>query len=345
MGKARELKRMSSTPEALEQIHPQLRTLASSSAARLFSRIPITPHSLRLIRVLTRLRPMTAKAKGVVADTLWIPRADEDQGIKVLRYRPKHKAQSVPLLLWLHGGGYVMGNPKSDAALCEHFARELGAVVLAVQYRLAPEHPYPAALHDSYRVLQWVKENAPALGVDIERMAVGGASAGGGLATSLAQYTTDRHEIDLAYQLLVYPMLDDRTLQRVADSPHDFLVWDKRSNRFGWQSYLGALFDSPSLGESTSAYAVPARRQSLAGLPPAWIGVGSADLFYDEDISYAERLQASGVPCEVYAIPGAFHGFDVLAPDLPLAQAFLHAQTEALRRALQSTALPSVSGS
>ncbi|HUN22284.1 MAG TPA: alpha/beta hydrolase [Anaerolineales bacterium] len=327
---------MTANSETLEQIHPQLRALANSPAARLFSRLPINPHSLRLIRILTRLRPITTTAKDVVADTLWIPQAHDAKRIKVLSYRPKQLAPPAPFLLWLHGGGYVMGKPESDAALCEHFARELGAVVVAVQYRLAPEHPYPAALHDSYCVLNWAKENALALGVDVRRMAVGGASAGGGLAASLAQYTVDRQEIDLAYQLLVYPMLDDRTVLRLEDSPTDFLVWDKRSNRFGWQSYLGASAHNASLNESVLSYAVPARRQSLAGLPPAWIGVGSADMFYEEDISYAERLQASGVPCEVYAVPGAFHGFDVLSPNLPLAQTFLRAQTEALRQGLRA---------
>lgn len=241
-------------------------------------------------------------------------------GIRV--YRPVDGADVAPALLWIHGGGYIMGAAQQDDKLCRRFSSQLGITVASVEYRLAPEHPYPAALEDCYSALRWL---AAAPTVNAERLAIGGASAGGGLAAALALLARDRGEIDVALQLLLYPMLDDRTPRRAVDG--DYRLWSPRSNRFGWAAYLGAT--DPQI-------AVPARRRDLTELPPAWIGVGTRDLFHDEDLAYAERLRNAGVPCQVEVVPGAFHGFDQVAPKAAVSQRFFASQCAGLRAALNT---------
>jgi acetyl esterase/lipase len=177
--------------------------------------------------------------------------------------------------------------------------------------------------------LKWVAAHAEQLGIDSKRIAIGGASAGGGLAASLVQLAHDRLEIEPIFQLLVYPMLDDRAVLRTDLDDGDSIIWDQKSNRFGWESYLGKACGA----EDAPAYAVPARRADLSGLPPAWIGVGSLDIFHAEDVAYAQRLQACGVACELIVVPGAFHGFDVFNPKIPIVQDFRRSQICALKKA------------
>ncbi len=229
-------------------------------------------------------------------------------------------------VLWIHGGGYVMGSPVADHALCSRLADNLGALVVSVAYRLAPEHPAPAALEDCHTALAWIKDAADELGVDPARIAVAGQSAGGGLAAALAQLAHDRREVSVAAQVLIYPMLDDRTV-RGADPAVGHFVWTRSSNRFGWTAYLG---QDAGTGDPVP-YAVPARRSDLAGLPPAWIGVGDLDLFRDEDHAYAARLRSAGVPCATLTVPGMYHAADVLCPDAPIMRDFRDAWTRALR--------------
>ncbi len=285
-------------------IHPELR-----SAARFVPRKLIYPWTLPVLRRLTALqRP---SGDGVELLTL-------SSGIGIRLHRPRNGTVRGPALLWIHGGGYVLGSPAQDDILCRRFADTLGITVAAVRYRLAPEHPYPAPLEDCYSALQWLA-GLPA--VDPGRIAIGGSSAGGGLAAALALLTRDRAEINPVLQLLVYPMLDDRSVGRHLDDTGHRL-WNATSNRFGWQSYLGAA--DPEV-------AVPARRTDLAGLPPAWLGVGTLDLFHDEDLEYARRLQSAGVPCEVHLVPGAFHGFDGIAPKASISRQFFESQCASLR--------------
>ncbi len=207
--------------------------------------------------------------------------------------------------------------------LCRRFARVLGVTVAAVDYRLAPEHPYPAPLEDCYAALTWLAE-LPA--VDPARIAIGGASAGGGLAAALALLARDRGEFTPTLQLLAYPMLDDRS-GSTPENPN-YRLWGPKSNRFGWAAYLG---------NADPKVAVPARHEDLSGLPPAWIGVGTHDLFHDEDLAYAARLTAAGVPCEIETVPGAFHGFDLVVPKAAVSKAFFASQCASLRSALAVT--------
>jgi acetyl esterase/lipase len=197
-----------------------------------------------------------------------------------------------------------------------------------VDSRLAPEHPYPTPLEDCYTALAWLHSQP---GVDHDRIAVGGASAGGGLAAALAQLALDRGRFAVTFQLLTYPMLDDRSAVRPArPGDRDHRLWNRASNRVGWSAYLGTPPSSPGL----TSPAVPSRRGDLSGLAPTWIGVGSADLFHDEGVDYATRLQAARVSCELYVVPGAFHGFDLVAPKVPVVKDFCAQRRAALREAL-----------
>jgi acetyl esterase/lipase len=291
----------------LTEFHPDLRR-----AARYIPKQIVTPVTLPLIRAAERL--MWRRRPPSDVEVLTLP-----SGVGVRLFRPAGGVTDpAPAMLWIHGGGYVIGRAAQDDALCRRFARQLGGVVASVDYRLAPEHPYPAPLEDCYSALQWLVR-LPS--VDAARVAIGGASAGGGLAAALALLTRDRGEIPLAAQLLVYPMLDDRTVGKHLDNP-GLRLWNHSSNKFGWSSYLGGA--DPEV-------AVPARREDLSGLPPAWLGVGTLDLFHDEDLVYAERLKAAGVRCEVEIVPGAFHGFDGVVPKAHVSQSFFHSQCALLR--------------
>ena len=217
-----------------------------------------------------------------------------------------------------------------DDSNCADFVRELGITVVSVDYRLAPWHPFPAALDDGYAALMWVKSQAQRLGFDVNRLAIGGNSAGSGLAAALAQFAHDRDEIKLVFQLLVYPMLDDRTVLRTEIDDSNNVTWSHNNNRFGWKSYLG----KDGGAEGVPNYSVPARRADLSGLPPAWIGVGTLDIFHDEDAAYAQKLQESGVECELVIVPGTFHGFDRFDPLLPIIHNFHKSQITALKKYL-----------
>jgi acetyl esterase/lipase len=272
----------------------------------------VGPRSLKLIRRLSGLR-RSKTPDGVEVLTL-------GSGVGVRLHRPVGVEQPGPALLWIHGGGYVMGSAQQDDALCHRFTRELGITVAAVDYRLAPEHPYPAPLEDCYSALTWLA-GLPA--VDRARLAIGGASAGGGLAAALALLARDRGELTPTLQLLAYPMLDDRS--GAGPKNPNYRLWGPKSNRFGWSAYLG---------NADPMIAVPARHDDLSGLPPAWIGVGTHDLFHDEDLAYAERLTAAGVPCHVEVVQGAFHGFDLVVPKAAVSQSFFASQCASLRTAL-----------
>jgi len=273
-----------------------------------------------VIRVLSGVTKRRSGPGDVEAITL-------GSGVGVRLFRAAGVAEQAPALLWIHGGGYVIGSAQQDDAVCRRFSRKLGITVASVDYRLAPEHPYPAPLEDCYSALTWLA-GLPA--VDPDRVAIGGASAGGGLTAALALLTRDRGDIKLAFQLLVYPMLDDRssTAFGVPANPN-YRLWSPRANQFGWAAYLG---------NADPEVAVPARHDDLSRLPPAWMGVGTNDLFHDEDLAYAERLKDAGVPCEVEVVPGAFHGFDHVVPKAQVSQRFFTRQCDVLRCALSTAA-------
>lgn len=306
----------------MSAFHPDL------ALARWIPRFSFGP---RLTRLMQKAKPRVPDAPDdVVIEDVTVPGPDGAGPVSLRVYGPRSLRAPSPALFWIHGGGYISGSPEQDEASSIGFARTLGITVVALRYRLAPTHPSPAALDDAYAGLRWVFEQAEARGIDVSRIAVGGASAGGGLAAGLVLYAHDRGEVRPAFQLLVYPMLDDRTVTRTDMDTRNVRIWSTGSNRFGWTSYLGAEPGSDGI----SPYAAPARRDDLTGLPPAWIGVGTLDLFHDEDLVYAERMLASGVECEVVTIPGAPHGFDAVFRKANVSREFWRTQAEALRRAL-----------
>jgi triacylglycerol lipase len=254
--------------------------------------------------------------------------------VRVLHYTPPAAKPGRPALLHIHGGGYVLGTPDMNDAANRSTALSLGIEVVSVDYRLAPEAVWPAALHDCYAALVWMAANAAELGIDPSRIAIAGESAGGGHAAALALYARDQAKDhggpSICFQLLDAPMLDDRTGTSSDPHPHvGHFVWTPARNRFGWTSLLGM----PAGGPEVPAAAVPARAEDVAGLPPTFVVVGALDLFLEEDMEFVRRLTRAGVPAELHVIPGAYHGFG-MAQGAPQVEHALDLKRRALARAL-----------
>jgi len=264
-----------------------------------------------------------------IADRL-APSHEPGVEVPVRIYRPRDAGGPLGALLLMHPGGYVIGSPAMEELTARRLADELGIAVVSVDYRLAPEHPYPAAVEDCYGALRWLGREAANLGIDPDRIAVGGASAGGGLAAAVCLMTRDRGGIAPVFQLLIYPAIDDKNIEPASDSVPENLFWTREAARIGWTAYLGGRQASNDVPE----YAAPLRASDLAGLPPAFIGVGTADMIIDESIAYAERLAAAGVEVELRVYPGAFHAFDSFAPMSRVARTFSAERDAALVRAL-----------
>jgi len=242
-----------------------------------------------------------------------VPGPDGDPEIRLRVHRRKGLEGPRPCLFWIHGGGYVLGAPEQDDLRFDRWCQRFDLVGVAVQYRLAPENPYPAGVEDCYAGLSWVKSHGGEIGVDAGRVGIGGPSGGGGLAAALGLMVRDRGDFEIDYQMLIYPMIDDTRTSVTAN--WDVPVWDTGSNEFGWTSYLGEL-----AGGEIPTHAAPSRERDLSGLPSTYIMTGSLDAFCDEDIDYAKRLNQCGVPVEFHLYPGAPHGFDGFAPGTAVAR-------------------------
>jgi acetyl esterase/lipase len=310
----------------MSDFHPELRR-----SARLIPRFSFTPRLARFARFVQRLRGLAKppEVAGLDIRDVTIAGPAGNPALRLRVYRPVAGTGPRPALLWIHGGGFIIGTPEQDAANIVEMCQKLGIVVAAVQYRLGPDHPFPAALDDCYAALRWLHQGGGDPGTARDRIAVGGNSAGAGLAAGLVLAAHDRGEVPVAFQLLFYPMLDDRTTLRLGLDQARFRMWNSKSNTLGWSSYLGR---EPG-GAGVSDYAAPARRERLAGLPPTWIGVGTCDLFHDEDVAYARKLAEAGVPCTLKVVEGAFHAFDLANPQAPVVQDFKSSYLDAMRRA------------
>ncbi|MGO9925536.1 MAG: alpha/beta hydrolase [Mycobacterium sp.] len=282
-------------------------------AARFLPRGNALHRGYRIQRALTNLMGNAGRIRSV-------PVAAVDEHVTVRLHRPAGLPERAPALLWIHGGGTIMGHAAQDDRFLRKLSHLTGVAVAAVQHRLAPEHPYPAPVEDCYAALRWLARQR---WVDPDRLAVGGASAGGHFAAAVAQRAHDRNEVKLAFQMLVYPMLDDRT-GADRDGSSRFM-WTGSDNQLAWRWYLNG---------ADPVEAAPARREDLSGLPPAWIGVGALDLFYQECLDYARRLRAAGVPVHEEIVPGAFHAFDQIADKAPISVKFFASQCDHLRDAL-----------
>lgn len=271
----------------------------------------------------TALIPLSDRVERT---THYVPGKDGAPDVAVRVHRPKDATGDLPCVYFMHGGGYVFGTFLQDDLRFDHWSPKMNCMGVSVEYRLAPETPYPGPLEDCYNGLKWVYENAPALGIDRSRLGIGGASAGGGLAAGLALLVRDRGEFPIAFQLLIYPMIDDRMTS--VSSSWDVPIWSPQSNNDGWTAYLGG----PRGGENVPIYAAAARATELEGLPPAYVMVGALDGFLDEDVDYALRLTHAGVPTELHVYPGGPHGFDGLLPGTQLARRARHDMEEWLAR-------------
>lgn len=314
---------------AMSDFHPELRR-----SARLIPRISFTPRLAKFARFVQRLRgvPKPPRVAGLDIRDITIAGGEGNEALRLRIYSPVSITAPRPALLWIHGGGFIIGTPEQDAATIIEMCRELGIIVAAVQYRLGPDHPFPAPLDDCYAALGWLHQSADGLNIAKDRIAIGGNSAGAGLAAGLVLAAHDRGDLPVAFQLLFYPMLDDRTTLRTGVDQSRFRMWNSKSNAVGWSSYLG----SEPRKEHLSDYAAPARRTELAGLPPTWIGVGTCDLFHDEDVAYAHNLVGAGVSCTLKVVEGAFHAFDLVNPKAPVVLDFKSSYLTTMKQTLCS---------
>jgi acetyl esterase/lipase len=261
------------------------------------------------IELASKAYPAPEPAPGVTA-TGFTAVAPDGADVPLVWFTPADRAEPGPAWLYVHGGGMVLGSVALDDSMIRQHVAQTGVPMLAPDYRLAPEHPHPAPVEDCYAALVHLTRHAGELGVDPSRIGVTGFSAGGGLAAAVTLLARDRGGPAIARQLLVYPMLDDRTtLPDPAIAP--YATWTYEDNALGWRSLLGDLADDQDVPWSAAA----ARATDLTGLPPAYVETAELDIFRTEDVVYAERLAAAGVPVELHLHPGCVHGFDGIAPD------------------------------
>jgi acetyl esterase/lipase len=315
----------------VDQIDPELRKVVEKLPTDRpldLSEIPVA--RIKMKKMVTALLANLPAVEGVTSEDQFAPGSKGDPAVRIRVYRPSDQSATLPALYWIHGGGYVMGDIDQDDRLMAQLVKRIGCVAVSVDYRLAPEHPFPAPVEDCYAGLKWLFAHANELNVDPSRIAIGGASGGGGLAAGLALLVRDRGEVNVAFQLLIYPMIDDRNATPASYAITDPRMWNRESNRLGWKAYLGR----DGGGADVSPYAAASRATDLKNLPPAYIPVGALDLFVDENIEYAQRLVQAGVPTELHVYPGAFHGFDLFAPSATVSKQFKADRDDALRRAL-----------
>lgn len=309
-----------------DRVHPELRSLFS-----VLPEVAYTRENLAAMR-----REMQEFAVGAAAslpvndDVLTserrIPGAPGDPDVRIKIYRPRASDGPLPGLLYIHGGGYILGSADMMDPALQQLVSELECVIVSVDYRLAPEHPYPAPLEDCYAALRWFSDNAEELGSDSSRIAVMGPSAGGGLTAALSLLARDRNGPSIRFQMPLYPMLDDRGLTKSSHEITDDRVWNQAKTRLAWELYLGT-------NEEATPYAAPARATDLSGLPPAYTCVGDLDPFRDETIDYVRRLSQAGVPTEFHLYPGCFHGFEEYLPSAEISQRVIKEYRAALQRA------------
>jgi acetyl esterase/lipase len=269
---------------------------------------PTTPQGFRKLKWLTSRLAKRDRPKDLEVIETQVPRRDGKQ-LRIVIYKSRRPSGNpVPGILWAHGGGYLIGVPEQDVAIFRRLIGTSECVIVAPDYRLGFEAPFPAALDDCYDALLWLRRHAEELGVRTDQIAVAGMSAGGGLTAALTLYARDRGEPRIAFQMPLYPMIDDR-METASSIDNDAPVWNSVANEVAWRIYLGELY-----GKDVPPYAAAARATDYRGLPPTCTFVGDLDPFRDETLEYVRQLRQAGVPvaCELYQ--GAYHGFDVLVP-------------------------------
>ena len=279
------------------------------------------------LRAAIKSEPVDFPENVLVEDVL-IPGLNNDPDVKVRLYKPIDLAKESPCLLWMHPGGMTIGDANMEDLTSAQRAVDHSCLVASVDYRLAPENPYPSAPDDCYAALLWFANNASELGISSSRIAIGGASAGAGLAASTSLRARDESGPEIVFQLLTYPMLDHRNTNPSSYGVmDDFRVWNRKANLISWEAYLGDLTDIPT-------YASPSLEVNLSNLPPTMISVGALDNFVDECIDFAQRLMQAGVRTDLRVYGGAFHGSVGFVSHSPISIEWAKAENDALHRAL-----------
>jgi acetyl esterase/lipase len=313
---------------ARDLIDPEMRVPLDAQNAALpggFNSIPdIVERRAMAEQLSAARRPPPNPAVAIEERTVPGPAGAPDVTLRI--YRPVSGSSPRPGIYFIHGGGMILGSARRDDGIASMFCEQLGATVVSVEYRLAPENPHPAHVEDCYAGLEWTARHADELDIDLGRLAIYGASAGGGLVIATALMARDKGYPAVTFQMPIYPMIDNRHETPSSHEITDVGVWDRDGNIEAWAWYLG--------DGKADDYAVPALAENLAGLPPAYIDVGTVDLFRDEDIAFAMRLMTAGVPVELHVWPGAYHGAENLAPEAELSRRIWAARVEAMRRAL-----------
>jgi acetyl esterase/lipase len=246
--------------------------------------------------------------KGLNCSEEYITCKSDGSKLRIRIYKPLIPKENVPGVLWIHGGGYAIGSPEQSGETYKRLINESNCVIVAPDYRLSIEAPYPAALEDCYEALLWMKDNAKQLGIRDNQLMVGGESAGGGLTAALTLYSRDKREVNIAYQMPLYPMIDDRMTSESAKD-NNAPVWNSDSNRWAWKLYLGKLYE-----KEVPAYAAAARAADYRNLPPTFTFVGDLEPFRDETIEYVENLRKAGVAVDFELYKGCYHAFDIMCP-------------------------------
>ena len=280
-----------------------------------------------LLENVEKMKAINPASSNVLRENHFVSRKGGNPELKLRTYRPKGKEGTLPCLYYIHGGGMIMGSVENYDVNASMLSELLEVMVVSVEYRLAPEDPYPAQLNDCYDGLIWLDSNKDKLQIDSSKIVLYGQSAGGGLVIATSMKVRDQGGPKISFQMPIYPMIDDRHETPSSHEITDIGVWDREGSIEAWKWYLG--------GKQADSYAAPSRSDSLEGLPPTFIDVGELDLFRDENIDFVQRLIQAGITTEFHLYPGAYHASENFAPAAGLSKTIWSNRLKALRKAFQ----------
>lgn len=294
------------------------------------SPMELTEEKLPLIRAANKASIKPYSDEQIIQEEYMLKHADNSVEIRVKVYRPVGQRDPLPGVLFIHGGGYMFGSVEGNDARCARYLKEVDCVVISVDYRLAPENPYPAAIEDCYLALNWMTEEHESLNIDSARLAVVGGSTGGGLTAALSLLARDRKGPKIKFQMPLFPMIDDSCTTYSSNEFNDKRVWSTELNKFAWSMYL------KDVEGETPKYAAAMRETDFSDLPPTYTTVGSLDPFRDETINYVRALADAGVPVEFHLYPGGYHEFEAMVPDAEMSKEAVKQSIEALKKGLNN---------
>jgi len=315
-----------------KRVHPELKTFLSAMPESYLSRENIVESRL-VMKNMHKNEVVTIE--NVTVTERFITGPSDAPDVRIRIYEPTERHSLLPAILYIHGGGFITGSIETYDTRCQMLVSHLDCLVVSVGYRLAPEHPYPAGVEDCYTALEWLAANAAELDIDLSRLAVHGTSAGGGLTAAVSLLARDRKGPKIAFQMPLYPMIDNRCILPSNDEIIDARVWNGPQNHRAWEMYLG-----PHYADATAIYAAPLHAEDYRNLPPTYTFIGDLDPFRDETIEYIARLTKAGVPTEFHLYPGCFHGFENMVPHAEISQLAIENYMYAFKKAFDKAASP-----